>query len=321
MSPEEILFFKIEDYLRGRLSPTERAAFEAEMASDTELSALVYRQKQENQALELLAERDLRTRMNGWERQSPPVLVSAGGRFRFGWVKWAAAALVVLAAGWWLLDRNTPTDVEAPIAVQPNVPDTTLTKTPGAKPVSPVPQKQRPNVKPPRDEVAQAPERPVNPSKSQAPAPTKKTVDYAALADEFYRERDFFPGGQQTTSPGAAGYDDALQDFKKGKYSDLLSKLRKGGKLNANDLNVKELLGHSLLKSRQYDAAINTFREIVNARRQPYADRAEWAMALVYLQQMPGKSTQLNYSIDRILARPGHLFYARAKALQTKLKK
>ena len=55
MHPDEIIFHKIEDYLRERLSPQDRADFESDMAADAELAALVQRQKQENQALVLLA--------------------------------------------------------------------------------------------------------------------------------------------------------------------------------------------------------------------------------------------------------------------------
>ena len=315
MEPEEILFFKIDDYLRDRLSAADRTAFEADMAADAALAALVHRQKQENQALEVLAERDLRTRMNTWERQMPATLAPTGGRYRLGWVKWAAAALVVLAAGWWITERST-TRVEVPVAVQPSTPETDPKTQPGPKQQPGTPQR-RPETQQPQDRVADAPARPVTPPKT-TPPPAKKTLDYAALADEFYRERDFFPPGQ-STGTGAAGYDRAVQDFKKGKYADLLPQLRPGGKLDSKDLKVKELLAHSLLKSRQYDAAVNAFREIVNSRRQPYADRAEWALALVYLRQMPAKAAVLDKALERIAARPGHAFYAQARALQARL--
>jgi TolA-binding protein len=317
MQSDEILFFKIDDYLRGRLSPANRAAFDAEIAADDALAALVHRQKRENQALEVLAERDLRTRMNAWERQSPPVLSPSGGRYRLGWAKWAAAALLVLAAGWWIIDRSS-TRMEAPVAVQPVTPEMAPKTTPQPAPGPDRPQQRPTNAQPPKDRVADAPGRPPVPSKTTPTAPAKKTLDYAALADEFYRERDFFPPGQNTGT-SAAGYDRALQDFKKGKYTDLLPQLRKGSKLDSKDLNVKELLAHSLLKSRQYDAAAADFREIVNTRRQPYADRAEWALALTYLKQMPGKAAVLDRSLERILERPGHAFYGQARALKGRL--
>lgn len=316
MNPEEILFFKIEAYLRDRLSPADRTAFESEMDADPDLAALVQRQQRENQALELLTERELRARMGAWERQMPATtLQTSGGRYRSRWIAWAAAAAVlVLIAGWWIV-RDTGR-VEAPVVVQPQTPATSPTTVPKS---TPKPGRQQQPTSPAKDIADNKPASPAPAPKPTAPAPSKKAIDYAALSDEYYRERDFFPA---TTNPGtgAAGYDQAVQDFKKGKYSDLLSQLRKGGKFNANDLNVKELLGHSLLKNRQYDAAVNTFREIVNTRRQPYADKAEWALALVYLKQMPAKSALLDRALERITARPGHLFYGKAKALQERVK-
>lgn len=315
MEPDEIIFHKIQDYLLGRLSPRDRAAFDSDMAADDQLAARVRRQQQENQALELLAERDLRVRMNAWERQMPATtLAPAGGRYRLTWVKWAAAALVVLAAGWWMIDRtNTP--VEAPVAVQPETPQAAPKTSPKPAPGRP---QRRPNSESQQDVITDAPNGPSKPRRIPPPVPAKKTVDYAALADEFYRERDFFPAGQSTGS-GAAGYDRAVQDFKKGKYSDLLPQLRRGGKLDTKDMKVKELLAHSLLKNGQYNAAVAAFREIVNSRRQPYADKAEWALALVYLRQMPGRAGELDRALERMVARPGHSFYGKAKALRGRL--
>lgn len=314
MQPDEIIFFKIDDYLRGRLSPQDRAAFESDMAADAELAALVQRQKQENQALELFAERDLRARMNTWERQMPPMLAPAGGRYRLKWVRWAAAAMLVFAAGWWLIRQTGP--VEAPVAVQPQTPVTTPKTNPKTAP-PPKQQERRPKTEPSKDVITDASKRPVPGSKTTPPASVKKTIDYAAIADQFYRERDFFPS--QSGGSGAAGYDQALQDFKKGRYSDILPKLRPGGKLDSKDLKTKELLAHSLLQSRQYDAAIAAFREIVNSRKQPYTDKAYWAMALTYLRQMPERRSELDQVLRNIAARPNHLFYDRARALQARL--
>lgn len=311
MHPDEIIFYKIEDYLLGRLSPVDRAAFESDMAADAALAALVQRQKQENQALELLAERDLRARMNAWERQVPAALTPAGGRYRLKWLRWAAAAaMIVFVAGWWLIRQTGP--VEAPVAVRPETPASSPKTTPAPKQ-----QERRPDPQPPKEVITDASKRPAPAPKPAPSTEIKKTVDYAALADEFYREPDFFPS--QGSGTGAAGYDQALQDFKNGRYSDILPKLRPGGKLDSKDLKNKELLAHSLLKSRQYDAAIATFRELVNSRKQPYADRAYWAMALTYLRQMPERRNELNQVLRNIAARPNHLFYNEARALQARL--
>ncbi len=286
MNPDELIFHKIDDYLRGRLSPEDRAVFESDMAADLPLAALVRRQAQENQALEVLAERDLRVRMNAWERQMPATLTPAGGRHRRDWMRWAVAAMLVIAAGWWILQRPRGTAVEAPVAGQPEAPVGRPTTPPKSKPAPkpvPVPNRpeRRPDTRPPQEVIADAPT-------PTPPAPAKRPTDYAALADEFYRERDF------------------------------ISPKRIGGGL-AKEVIVKELLAHSLLKSRKYDAAITAFQEVVNTRKQPYADRAEWALALAYLHQMPRRNSALQQVLRNIKARPGHPFYGRAMALQGRL--
>ncbi len=286
MYPDEIIFHQIDDYLRDRLSPAERAAFESTLAADESLAALVRRQEQENQALEVLAERDLRVRMNAWERevQAPPTLQPAGGRYRQDWMRWAVAAMLVIAAGWWMIQRVTPVE-EAPVAVQPDVPvtpPTTVPNTTTTPRTTPAPARpDRPaGTRPPKEVIADAPT-------PAPPVPAKKPTDYAALADEFYRERDFV---NNRTGSG----------------------ITKG-------LVVKELLGHSLLKSRKYDAAITAFQELSRSGKQPYADRAEWALALTYLHQMPRRSGALNQVLRNITTRPDHPFYSRAKVLQGRL--
>ena len=63
MNRDELLFDKIESYLRGKLPPAEAAAFEAELAADPELAALVKTQRLEREGLEWLVERDLMAKM------------------------------------------------------------------------------------------------------------------------------------------------------------------------------------------------------------------------------------------------------------------
>ena len=288
MYPDEIIFHQIDDYLRDRLSPAERAAFESTLADDEALAALVRRQEQENQALEVLAERDLRVRMNAWERavQAPATLKPSGGRYRQDWMRWAVAAMLVIAAGWWMIQRVTPV-AEAPVVVQPDgpvTPPTTVPKTTPTPRTTPAPGRpdRRSGTRPPKEVIADAPVPTPTPS-----APARRPTDYAALADEFYRERDFVQN--------------------------------RNGSGITKSLVVKELLGHSLLKSRKYDAAITAFQEVSRSGQQPYADRAEWALALAYLHQMPRRSGALNQVLRNITARPGHPFYTRAKVLQGRL--
>lgn len=319
MNPEEAHFYKIETYLLAQMPPPETAAFEAEMAADPALAAEVWRQYKERQALEVLVERQLRADMNAWERAAPPGLVpvATGGR---GWVRvpgvlrWAAAVLVLAAAGWWIFQQQNPAETLDPAVVQ-TPPSSELQKpTPGNKPPARQPQTKTPSESTREPATVGTPER-----HTAAPSPSApKPPDYAALADEFYRERDFFPA-PSAAPPGATGYDRALRNFQDGRYTDVLPQLRPGQTSASNNLNVKELTAHAQYKNRQYDAAAATFQEIVSSRRQPYADRAEWGLALTYLRQMPRRQALLSRTLDRILGKPNHAFYAKAKALRERL--
>lgn len=318
MNPEEVLFYKIEAYLRGQLPPPEARAFEAEMAADPGLAALVRRQYVERQALDLLAERQLRADMNAWERTAPPDVVPVVSKARNGWsrtagiLRWAAAVLALAAAGWWIFQRQSPGESPDPAIVQTPPPLARPNTSPETKTPPRPPERKTPATPSREPAVGQPPER-------TTAAPSVSAPDYAALADEFYRERDFFPapskGGQS-----AAGYDRALRDFQDGHYSDVAPRLQPGKIADPKNLNVQELLAHAQLKNRQYDAAIAAFQEMANSRQQPYADRAEWALALTCLRQMPRRQALLNRTLNQILAKPNHAFYGKAKALRERLK-
>lgn len=323
MNPEEALFYKIETYLLGQLPPPEAAAFEAEMAADPALAAEVWRQYKERQALEVLVERQLRADMNAWERAAPPELVpvATGGR---GWVRvpgvlrWAAAVLVLAVAGWWIFQRQNPAETLDPAVVQTPPASGSPKPTPGNNPPTRQPETKTPSESTREPATVGTPERQTAAPSPGKPAAVPQPPDYAALADEFYRERDFFPA-PSATPPSATSYDRALRNFQDGRYTDVLPQLRPGQASASNGLNVKELTAHAQYKNRQYDAAAATFQEIINSRRQPYADRAEWALALTYLRQMPRRQALLNRTLDRILAKPNHAFYAKAKALRERL--
>ncbi|MEO6758880.1 MAG: hypothetical protein ABIO24_05455, partial [Saprospiraceae bacterium] len=224
-------------------------------------------------------------------------------------------AVVVLAAGWWLLRPKT--GLETPAVTQTETP-VAKPKTSPKNPSSPKTKPKLPATRPepPKEVITQAPKTKPVPT----PVPVQKTLDYAAIADDYYRERDFF-SGPGTSGKGNTSYDRALDDFQNGRYSDLIPQLRPGGKLAGTDLKTKELLAHSLLKSRQYDAAIRAFQEIINSRKQPYADRADWALALTCLHQMPQRSGLLDVVLRKMAGDPGHLFHGQAQGLRARLKR
>ncbi len=320
---------QIEAYLRGQLPPGEVAAFEAEMAGNPDLTALVQQHRLERQGLELLVERDLFAQMQSWDReialQQPVLQVQRGGRRPLVLFMRIAAVLALAVFGWWLLRENdTGISDSAPPIVQkkPEIRSKTpsIRKSTSPKPI-PAPAAPEETEDPESGIAEQTPSEGAQPDVLPAPVyeiPETAGPDYAALADEFYRERDFIPPSG-SKGGGSASYQQALDNYRAGRYSDATSKLLPGAATGTDALLQKELMAHSLYKSGQYAAALPYLSNIISTRSQPYAQRAEWAMVLTLLHQMPEKKTLLDKVLSGILANPRHGFYSQARALKGKM--
>ena len=316
-------FEQIERYLRRQMPAQEAYAFEAEMAADPDLATLVEQHRVERLGLELLVERDLMINMKNWDRETEifqqlptrkPVVRP------MTWILRAAAVFVVAAFGYWFLQQNTTSTTNTP-------PPIVQTK-PEIKPR--VPTVRRPASRPPHRDAPAAVEE-SNPTLAQHdpgagnPAPIEEMTganapDYAALANDFYRDRDFLPPkGSKGGTAGSASYNQALENFQDGKYNDVVSKIKPNLNLGADALQQKELLALSLYKTGQYEAAIPYFREIIASGKQPFAQRAEWGMALTLLHQMPTKKPLFDRVLAGILDNPQHIFYSQAKRLEGQL--
>ncbi len=146
-----------------------------------------------------------------------------------------------------------------------------------------------------------------------------ETEDYAALADEFYQERAFLPPSNSRSTGGANSLDRARKNFQDGKYTDVITQLDPSKTSGTDALQQKELLAHALYKNRQWEQAATAFREIIASRKQPCAQRAEWALALTLLHQMPAKKPLFDRVLKDINDNPQHLFFLQARALREKL--
>lgn len=309
-------FDQIERYLQGRMPAEELQAFEAEMAGDPELAALVRQHRLERHGMELLVERDLLAKMQVWDRETELFQQVQPRRAvvrPMTWVLRAAAVLALAALGYWLLRDDSATEPPAPIVrtqpeIKPRVPSV-------RKRQQPIPQReQMPEDAPTEDIVQQTPSEP-------APAPIEEMspdddMDYAALANEFFRERDFV--APTSSKSGTTSYDQTLKNFQDGKYNDIISKTSpdSGGD---NAVGQKELLALAQYKSGRYAEAATTFRAIIAGGQQPYAQRAEWGLTLALLQELPTKKGQFYRALTDIMRNPDHLFYTKAKRLEERL--
>ena len=313
MIRDEHLFDKIEAYLRGKMPPSDAAAFEADMAANPELAAEVQQHRIERQGQEWLVERDLLSKMNTWERDLAPQAPMRVTFVRRWWAVGVAATLILGVFGWWLLQPQTDIGGPPPIANAPQ---------PAPQVKSPSKKTPRPAQRPPgsgtgtdsRDLTETATPQPAKPTPdNQQPA-----VDFEALADTYYREADFMQ--QQSGSPAdPSGYGEALDSYKSGKYSDVEKLLSRSKKNDLNVLKNKELLAHSLYQRGRYAEATSYFRQLAGAKDKILAERAEWALALTLLHRMPAEKTALSSILNRIGSKQGHAFYDKAVELKKRL--
>jgi TolA-binding protein len=292
-------------------------------------------------------ERDLLTKMNAWDREAsssgttqsraatqperdgtilnrPVPVPSLRVTFvrRWSWAVGVAATLILGVFGWWLLQPQDDIGGPPPIVTAPKSkpPATTLPKT-ATKPSKKPPAQQKEE----DDRVAETP-KPAPSTKPSAPAPTVKppspssaTVDYPALATAYYRKDDFMQESKGTNGGETPGYGQALDSYKSGKYSDVEKLLKPTLKTDPNALKNKELLAHSLYQQGQYAEALTYFRQLTGVSDKATLERSEWAMALTLLHLMPAQKASLIRTLDRIIARPGHAFYGKAKELRGKV--
>lgn len=329
MTRAEQRFEQIEQYLRRQMSPDEAAAFEAEMAADSDLAELVQQHRLERQGLELLVERDLLAKMQAWDRETallqsvtPPRRTGASPLKVLFRAAAIAAVFVTAFFGWWLLRDSGPGSVaETPPVAETPAKDKkkspVIRKPAPAKPGAPktAPYKEAE----PEDKMAgqEQPRQPETPAPIEEIPQNAGTVDYAALAGDFYRERDFIPP-KGSKGGGSASYNQALDNYRDGRLGNVITQLKPKLAEGADALLQQELLAHTYYKNGQFDAAFEEFRAIAATRKQPYAQRAEWAMALTLLHQMPAKKALFDRVLSGILADPGHPFYGQAKALKNR---
>lgn len=107
----ELYFDQLEAYEEGRMPEAERAAFEAKLAADAELRQALHHYRLSRETVEQGIEDTLRSQLESWAAaETAPDITMEEARpkarivaMRPRWIRLAAAACMVLLAGWFLL--------------------------------------------------------------------------------------------------------------------------------------------------------------------------------------------------------------------------
>lgn len=105
-------------YVEGELDAQELARFEKALLSDPELRAEVDAARQVIRGLKSMGEEDLRGRLREADAELSSRAKTALLRSRNPWWRWAAAAVLVLGAGLWWTQRDTPQRLAAEFALE-----------------------------------------------------------------------------------------------------------------------------------------------------------------------------------------------------------
>jgi len=276
---------KIEAFLTGRMPPEESRSFEQALAQDEDLAIEVEMQRLEHDAMELILEKDLKSKMAKWKDNPPPNPFSeppaplpipqpSTGSWK-RWLPLLGAAVFVLGGVYFFLwsEDNTPVSPTAPANA----------------PFDPM-KEQNPVVsnEPTKEEQPFAkPTAPKKPPNSKEPTSQKESA-YLALAVNEY-ETPSFDSGQRGSDTEKSVVEEAEIAFNARQYTktiELLSKPEAG-----NESQVRYLRGHAYFKLKKYQKAATEFELVAANGFAPNNQDAKWYLMLAYLAQAPAERT------------------------------
>lgn len=310
MDNNDILFEKIENYLRGKMSAAEAADFERQIAADPELAEMVDMQRFEQDGLEFLLEEDMKRKIEAWKTTPPP---GAGGAQSSGrqWQKWVAGLLVVLVATglfFFLINDN-------------------------ARPADGQPVEQSGDGPAPTDEKKETPlnqdenkvdENRPTPSRLQAKVPggPQRQLAYAESVKDEKED-----GGIRTTvseKNDTTVLSAAIRALADTNYNAAIRELLKiNAKEHPKEYHLaRRLLGRAYFKAGRYADAAGVFQSIAASNKAPAVkDKAEWDLLLSLLSDYPAQKAKAEKLLDEITATAGHRYAKRARELKAELAK
>jgi tetratricopeptide (TPR) repeat protein len=321
----ENFYTKIEDYIKGKLPPSEKAQFEKQVLLDTDLANELAMKRLELESYELLVENTLRRNMSEWQKERKTMLVADDKPtllrlVRSNVFQWATAASILLIAGIFYLKTNTPT---------PNLNDVAQKDTIIVKPKNPLIDTTNPskivvqetkNKKPKPVEKNNSPQVPTNTTNESQKPLDKQNNNEEVLAivdvEEFITPPDF-EASVRGASRGAAQdsmfsiASTLLQSEQYKKAESLLLSIEK-------DNEVKLYLAYAYLKTKDFDKALLLLEYLSKNKNFNLVERAEWYLVLTYISK--GERSLANPLLKKIVEDIEHPFNKSAIKLLDKLK-
>lgn len=287
---------KIDAYVKNRMSPDERTAFEAELRLDAGLSAAVEQARIDLDVANRIVEQELQGWMREWRKETKqpkdsvwPMRLPA----RLYWIL-AALALVVI----WFVFRPANTHKASPAIMKPeNSPTRPYTDSSHSTPKAPI----------------------AGPS----PLPRPDDTRYVALAEKRFQgrtPRSFLRGTPESQPPdGSDALAQAIETWEKGdadRAAEIAATVPPTDEYYADAL---VLLGQIRFSQKQFARAERAFRTAL-ATGVIGTDEAEWNILLCLLAQQPQKKAEFDLLLQKI-ADDGdeHTYKTAAKQLREEM--
>ncbi|MEQ1743976.1 MAG: hypothetical protein ABMA02_01000 [Saprospiraceae bacterium] len=289
---------KIEAYIKNRMPPDERTAFEDAIGQDPALGATVEQARIEYEAVNRIVEHQLLGWMREWHPEvEPPNRPPLVRRY---WPAAAAVLAVAVGAVWFFAGRDQP---ETPTIFG----------------------REAPTVRPTSDSSKAVPEGTIavpKPSRPNLPAGSKR---YVALAEGRFRGREprsFLRGTPSSGQPHAPDpLAQAVEAWEQGN-TDLAANLAAAVPASEERFaDAQVLLGQIRFAQKQFGMAEHAFRTALGTGAIG-TDEAEWNILLCMLAQYPAKKTEFDRLLNKITDDGDeHTYKAAGKLLRTEVEK
>ncbi|MDX2134655.1 MAG: hypothetical protein SFV52_07710 [Saprospiraceae bacterium] len=311
----------IDAYVKGQLTPAEKAAFEADLARDPALADAVAQARLDLEVANLIIRDEVRTWMSTWaeddawseldqaaphsDSPSPPPTLSS--RRFYLWMAAAAALTLVLAAVWFFRPAKP--------GAEPVIVEHKDNNTPPSSPEDPRPDKSE--EQPSTQDGRQAP---------QAPAPLtlpKTDRRFIAMAEEGFQHRNsetFMRKGdlaQPNTSPDTVSL--AAAALRKHQVDEAI---RLAAGVPASDTRYADaqlLLGQAYFEQKQYARATSAIQKAIDTGKIP-RDQANWNLLMTLVAQYGARKKEADALLKAILSDKDHPYYEDAEALARRLR-
>jgi tetratricopeptide (TPR) repeat protein len=295
------LFDKIEAYLFNELSPTERQAFEKEIANDETLAKKVDLHRLEHLAMGRMVENNLRQKMYAWEEeyQAHEINKNKLNAFKFSWkIGIGIIGIVAFLASiiyYSLYKKSTKTDTTPTQKA-----DTTIQS------ISPIAQA------PPPASTQKTEDRKQNDILRQSKENNRDEIYYMTYAENLYKEPSLSTLRGSNPNTLLLEANDAFIDKD---YQKVVAILKDIEPLDPQYAETKVILAHSYFKLKQYEKAQLIFKELIKTGN-PYTEDAEWFLLLCYLTNFSKNKKNIDINLQNILKDSLHKHYNQAQELR-----